>query len=667
LGSAPACEFYCQTERAWACRDENAACPLINRCDQRHRWFDFSLLDQVNLHRRILASEEEERETVATVVEALASGAAAGESGLDIGPFSVIDANRGTLRLQLPATALNFDFAVAGDLFEFVHAGESAGIVEFVKRRDDAIVLTLARRGFTSPPAGASVSLRVIPKWEVEPRDLLSFLDARQRASGFVSLKADIAHVPQLRKVTKLAEGGQFADLTIVDTCGTRGSREALAEVVEAASRLGVGRTVLVDPAKVGAAPPAGSEWLDEVGVASELEKGTAPIEAKVEAICARIRQAQWWCVPQEEILGVRLSSVVETLGKVPLLVVVGAESLPLLAVSRCFELADRVVLIGQSSASGPKAEDLQARQSDLFQNPLGFILAGALHVLPPRVAIVESLERIPETSLHGTDRLGLKVGRHTVPLEWTEVPGERTQRWQESGPIVLEVSIPTVSGTVKDLRLKVHHRESVGASTIRVLLRGISAARVEAVQSAHVGSVDRGILGHPVIIQSVASRIRGSERPGHTVQVEIPVENLRFVQERCYSSRAEVDAITKYVGEHRREEFVVTSPFFAQCAQLAEKLSAAGAPNARVTPLEQLGRKSVGLQNRSLLLSWVVGAAEFTYPAPLDDLGRLQELIYGDWSSVRIFASPDAMLHHPFLRALRSKNLPSGSTPHAP
>ena len=198
---------------------------------------------------------------------------------------------------------------------------------------------------------------------------------------------------------------------------------------------------------------------------------------------------------------------------------------------------------------------------------------------------------------------------------------------------------------------------ERVSVTTLRTLLRGISAANIEAILSDREGKVDTSLIGHRVKLNKVATRIPNGELIEHQAVLRVPLGSFKFVEERCWSNNQEADAVAAYVQAHPQEEFVLTSPFFAQCLEMSKRLVMLGATRAKVIPLHQLGRRASGSAQPELLVSWVVGAPDIVYPSPLDDASRLLEIFCGEWSAIRLFASDEAVTHHPVLNRIINRD----------
>jgi hypothetical protein len=443
------------------------------------------------------------------------------------------------------------------------------------------------------------------------------------------------------------------ADLTLVDVQGFTSLRKEINQILDIAQQLGITRIAVAGMEDLGGVPADSAMRFDPVSIDESLSGSSLPLVSRFEEVAAKAKAARVWYVPRKELHGIRLTSVVESLGRFPLLIVAGAEKLPLLLLARCFALAERVVLVGQSLASGPTAEEQTARHSEVFQNTLGYLLAGATEALPARVTRIQVVRRDPQQALVGMRVLGYPESGRSVPLELVDVPTQSEPEFRGMEQLLLQASINSSTGMVKEVVAQVPLGESVSATSIRSLLRGIPVGRLETLENKMEGSMNNSLLGHRIKLDSIRNHIKSTEHPTHLVKVSLPVLGFRFVQERCNARLSEVQGVLDYLRENRHGDFVITSPFFAQCRQLAAACASGGITNAKVIPLDRLGRKDLGNTKRNLLVSWVAGAAGAFYPAPLDDPSRLIEIFYGDWEKVVIFSSEAARKHHPVLRAL--------------
>jgi hypothetical protein len=647
----PPCTFYCQAERSWECDAPDAPCPLLSTCDQRRRWLDFEELDRFNTLRQVLSQEEEEREVIAAVVDSLVAGSAGPPPGLLVGPLRVEEHSRGSLRL-VPEFPCALEFASVGESFDALGADHAPiATVEFEKRRGAAVVFGESEPTNPLQP-GTTLWLRAIPGWDVSPRDLLGFLDRMQR-SGRTPWIADSSSPPRVvRQLESLPPAGDAAELLVVDCVGLSSVRRAVRDVGAWAAREGVGRILVAGAARLGLTPPSDGVWLDASGV-MELVHGDAGGHSGLAQAVERARAAGSWWVSTGELAGTRLDAVTSATGRLPLLVVAEAERLPLMMLARCFDVAHRVVLVGQAAATGPWAETAEARASEAFQNTMAYLLAGAHDAVPRAASRIDVLRHPAPRSVVGAEAIGFPRGREQTPLHWVSVDGD-APRFGSDTALALEVVL-AASGTTaqtKEVHVELDPRYRSATSSLRNLLRGISPSAVEAMRSDAQEKVDSTLVGVPVRVRKVVSRVQTGGQP-HRVRLHVPASSFRFVQERCFTRESEVDSILDYVALRPGGTFIVTSPFFGQCVELARRLDAAKAANARVVPFDNLGRKVVGNALPELLVSWVAGPATPVYPSPLDDVTRFLETFCGEWSAITLFASTAALKHHPVLQRL--------------
>jgi len=662
-GAPPPCEFYCQTERSWPCEKEGNACKLLGRCNQRRHWHAFDSLDRFNGYRKVLVEEEEEREFVVGLVESITEGSGAEWAGLGIGGFQVHSQEPGLLFLRAPDWTQEFELALRGDCFRMARAGAELGIIQFAKRKGQTLRFKVLHRIGAGPQRGEQISLWHIPRWESEPRDLLSFLDGSQRSpQGADPMRPATASPVTVVESPIINLRAPGPDLILVDVAGLGDLRREVEDALLQVRGIGSFRVLVAGAEGIGVDPPTGAACMDRSAIADDLSSMGVPLHTRLGSSAEKARLAQEWFLSRAELQSGRLLYNVSEKGRFALLVVAEAEKLPIVLLARCFELADRVVLIGQSQATGPVVEAPSARRSEMFQNTFAYLLAGALHVLPTRVSQVQVVKRQPSQAIKGAGVLHLAEGIRCTSTEFLEVPEDQTQNMTTLPPLTLQATFPSRESFVKRIALTLQPDESIRGSSLQALMRGISHSQIVDMKGNREGTEDRTLIGHRVRVDTVEKIQEPGTETFHSVKVSLPLSGFRYIQERIHHSRAEVDAAIRYVRDHSAENFILSSPFHAQCLLLASACAEAGLASSKVVPLDRLGRKALKPGGWSLLFSWGISHSESIYPAPLDDLGRLLELFYGDWSRVVILASAESMLHHPLLQALKGNTSIPGS-----
>ncbi|KFE70256.1 hypothetical protein [Hyalangium minutum] len=669
--AAPACTFHCQMERGWECYTPppGRACPLIDKCDQYNRFVAFERLDQFNRLRADLLDEEEERAAISQIIEALTGREGGEATGLVLGGLKVLEHKPSTLKVELPPRLQVLDFAHRDEVFELLCEGRAAGLVRMHKRRGrDQMTLSEIHSSMRPLATGTLVALRAVPEWRVSPRDQLRYLDLVQRHDEPPMSLRSGARRDRLPACTELASIEQLspeAQLVLIDAPGRSALRTAAQKVLDWMRSSGTGRILVVDAIE-GLQPAQEFADLSDLSLSEAFHADTLPVAERLRALVDGIQGKRVWCVPREQLTGIRLSTLVESLGRFSDVIIIGAETFPLLAIHRCLALGKRVTLVGQASASGPRAESLQARQSELYQNTLRLLLEAGPSIFPAQVEQVE-IVRLPAVhGCAGSDRIFKFKGIQRVsrlephPCAAPEEGPEASTQARVQGEIELTRFVPLSLHQVqkRHVIVEVLPSERNSVRHLKELLKGITARSIERMNIMAKGHLDTALLGERVrIVDIQQSTVSASPGTEHRVTLRVPHDRFPFIQERLFTSRTEVEELLAFAKQRPQEQFHVTSPFFAQCLLISQLAMEKEIPNVIVVPLEHLGWKRPG-GDRNLLVSTVVTRSNPGYPYPMNDLGRLIELFTGDYAEVHLFSSKEALTHHPVLLRLTSPRL---------
>jgi hypothetical protein len=339
--------------------------------------------------------------------------------------------------------------------------------------------------------------------------------------------------------------------------------------------------------------------------------------------------------------------------GRFAQVVVLDANAFPVLGLHRCFPLArGRLVLVGSSLAAGPWCETAGATASPLYQNTVRLLADAGAHLLPEsvkRFAVVHLSVRLPE---------GLKaLARGPAIALTTPAPTIRIVEG-EAGPaqgcIELRQEIRPTEDTRARLRVTLapvagHHLPN---RQLRTLLRLVPAVSLERLDGAEPGRTDSRLLGVPVRVSEIQRLI---SIPNHEIILRLPEARAPLTLREGLANAAEAAAAVEIVRAGQHGSSVATSPFVAQCRELAEAAAKLRVSNLRVVVPERLGQKKFS-KNVHLILSFAATRPEDVAGWPFADLGRLLPLFVGEWAGITVVCSP-AMARHPVLRSLVEVN----------
>lgn len=669
--AAPACTFHCQMERGWECYlpPPGRACPLIDKCDQYNRFVEFERVDQFNRLRADLLDEEEERAAIAQIIEVLTGRDGGEATGFVLGGLKVLEHKQGTLKVEFPQRLRMLHFAHRDEVFEVLCEGRPVGLVRMHKRKGpELMTLSEVHSLGRTLAIGTLIALRAVPEWRLGPRDQLRYLDLVQRRNEPpMSLRSGIRHdrLPTCTELLSLEQISPGAHLVLIDVPGRSGLRAAAQKVLDRMRSSGTGRILVVDA--IEELTPA-NEFADlsDMSLAEEFNAGKQGVTERLRTLVQDILGKRIWCVPREQLFGVRLNMLVESLERFSDILVIGAETFPLLAINRCLALGKRVTLVGQAAAAGPRAESRQARQSELYQNTLRLLLEAGASIFPGEVERVE-IVRLPAThGCAGSDRVFKFKGIHHVSRLEThlcarsEAMSGSGHSTKVEGEIELTRFVPRSPNQVQTRHITVEVLPSERGSVrhLKELLKGITARSIERMNIMTKGYLDTALLGERVRIVDI-QQITVSTTPDaeHRVTLRVPHDRFPFIQERLFTSPSEAEALITFAQQHPQGQFHVTSPFFAQCLLVSRLAAERGLNNVTVIPLDHLGwKRSSG--ERSLLVSTVVTQANPGYPYPMNDMGHLVELFTGAYMEVHLFSTEEALAHHPVLHRLTSPRI---------
>jgi hypothetical protein len=636
----PACEFYCQTERHWPCHDGPAGtCQLLDVCDQHGRFFNHDWIDQFNRLRQVLLDEEEEQ----AAVEGLLAGNAVPMASLD--GFVNLASVPGQIRLRIPRALQNMVLGQRGELFLVTVAGRPHSLARLKRQRDEDLTLT-AVSAYAPPNLNEEVTLRREIDKHYPVRDQLAHLDQIQRRGEEpLVLRTSRRTTPlRIHERTALPTSSTAARLVVVDAPGLGSIREAIQKLLKSLE----GRRVLL--VNAGALQPAElGVKVAELSVLSLADSfGTVPfapsrdkVSAIVTAVCEQLKAVSFWEASAEDLFGGLLDPLAaESFDDV---MVINAERMHLLLLPRCLNLArERVLLVGQAIASGPRTETAAARHSILFQNPLRLLLEAGEAILPDEVQEMDII-RLPVARAAGDpERLGIRGRVHReVPIIWHECA---SPTFGAGGELRLVGTVPRTPGQVCTRQVCLRLLEDSGLSLrqLRLMLRRMHARTIENLQSPPY--VDSSLLGYRVRVEEVQTSLTEAD---HKVTVLVGLTKSPWVQENGLTNAVEAEALVAYARSENRQ-CVAVSPFQAQCRLISSL--ATDLQHLRVYTPDTLGLRPLS-QGTILLLSTVSGVADPDFPYPLSDPGRIAPLFVGPYECVHLFATSGVAEHHPLFR----------------
>jgi hypothetical protein len=644
-----ACAFHCQTERNWDClaTTQSGECPLLNQCNQYARYWVYERLDLFNRLRGELIAEEEEIASALALAEMAQGGAASLYEG-----FTVVMSDRGQLRLSPSPELRILNVAGRGDLFELLVGAVRCCEVRLTRIRDGDWILVPETTEFVASP-GDRVTLRAIPTSDFPVRAQLNYLDRLQRLEEEpVALRTgERRHSPPI-----LVDRSHVDDITaeaqvvLIDCPDRSAVGQAVRQFMHARPR---GRYLLVEGRNVDNLPSECLEMSSDA-LARRIREQMTALDGGISSF-AKEAASRHWRVTRQELFEGLLDPLIADDRIFTDVVVLEAESFPLLGLDRCLALGNRVSLIGTRSGAGPWAESENARASILFVNPMRLILDSSALVLPESVTHVESVRFGPSRAAEGIDLLPGEKGRliAEIPVISENVTGD----CEEGDDFLVSVNVPSTEGCAqqRDIVVQPDVNTTLSRSTIRGALRLLSAGAIERLGSSAEGRYDTSLIGFRVRINRIKLGVFGSVRE-HRVTLRLPADRAPASVAMCWRNAKEAAAVVAHAAANPLIEFVATSPFLGQCRLIAVKAAEAKLTNLRVTLPDRLGAKPL-TGEYTLLISTVVGRAKPSYPVPVRDTARMLPMFIGPWRQIRIFCSPEAKEHHPVLRLLSSKS----------
>lgn len=656
FGALP-CNFHCQMERSWDCQGatEEQTCPLVGTCSEHARYVHFDTIDRYNEYRALLLDEEHERSAVRRLLEGIAESDAAERAGLCV-HVEVLTAEVGLIKARLPARLSRLSDGSPLDVLTAFGAGGRQWRVVVEDRSGDIVTLRDLRRDRRIPAAGEHWLLKRDLGDTTPLRDMLRRLEQEQRVEAPRAGQPPIAGGPRevtIREHASLDGLGTDLELVLVDAPGVETRDAALGTIVDRLPKPVVvvcGRDMPVEI--------PGAVDLRDRALLSHFNAGSLSAEVKVNQVVDKARKAQVLIVPRERLYDTLAESATSERRPFRSVVVLEAETFPLLGIRRCFDLADRVALLGQAAASGPPAQSRRVRTSPLFQNTLRYLIDTAKFTageVASRVDIVRLRARRGVAKAGAVLNFGIEAA---VGLAFHVVTGEPTCIGGDTGlRIVAQVATSALNAARRRIvEVELIDSDGLSAQHVELLLKSVTAQSIEALEvNPSDDKIDTSLLGRPVRLVSVQPKPATAELPDHELSVRWPATLFPSIEERLYVNEGEARELVRF-AKACGEPCIATSPFIAQCSLLSELAEEEHLENLRVLSLERLGNEGSASTARHLLISTVVGKGAPTYPYPMNESGRLLPLLVGPYSRIDVFASPEALRHHPLLRSLANE-----------
>ncbi len=658
-GEPPPCTFHCQMERHWDCERSDAPCPLIDTCNEYNRYVDFDSIDRYHAARRVILEEERERGFVRRLLEGLGETEVAEKVGLLYSKLTVVVDKGRNLQLKLPPRlealqlgriGLRLCVEPEGRLpFEALLAGHSRGLVML--------------RDLSAPRAplavDTSVSLRPMLETDVEMRDMLRHLEQRQRALGGAFEPAPLHEGSDagtdgdvvVRTHETLAGVNRDSRLILIDAPGTEAQRAVLAEL----GRREAAPWLLIAPG-AGAVGIPGAMDLREASLMDQFRAlGALQFDVRLSQLASDAKKAEVLILSREHLADRLAHETASTRKPFTVIVVTEAESLSMLALDRCFELAPRVILVGQAAAAGPRVENSGSRSSPLFQNLLRFAIETARMTFAGRVPAVDVVRLAPARAASASAALGVKRAKASMPVVW-HVGTSAFKPTPQAAGVRMAVAVERTGPEVRAREVELRWTDvgELSTSTLELTLKGISGYSIESLDIMDEGNVDATrLIGRRGMVTSVRPS-RRSDDARHRVFVTLPSSAFPAAQERLFQNDPEATALVEFAAEDAARSWVATSPFAAQSHLIAEKLHERKLQNVRVVPLDGLGEVDWS-KEEGLLFSAVVETARpsFSFPYPMNEPARLMPVLVGQQRELHVFCSDAARRAHPVLRLL--------------
>jgi hypothetical protein len=647
-----ACTYYCQQERSWDCVVEHdgtvTTCPLFERCDQYDEYAAYERGDRFNRLRQVLLAEEEEVECLNQSIAMMVDDEL--ELGYLIRGFRIAKTTTGRVTLEAPEGLSLLRFAVPGDSFTLLQGGRIVSIAHYDRRRrgEHRFRLTNSARLTT----GESVDLRVLPGGLFPVRLQLAELDRIQR-SGMdpIWVRPERTNPTDTEVVDYDELDGLLdstADLILLDAAGSTRQFELLEETLGKCD----GRSLVVVPEGATWKPPSSVSDLSTNALCDQYDATPGACAVRLEAIALKARDATAWVIERERtyvdslraVLGVGEDSFRQV-------IILGAESYPLLALSNVLDVASRLILIGDLGAAGPRAQSRQARTSHFWSNGIRFLWEAGTFAMPSRIRQI-GRHRAPRPKIRAyLDSLISDEGPLTFDAVRVEsVDGLGIDR---STSVKLEAEVtPTTSASHRfvieaDVLDDIDHRE------FRAMLRAIGAPAVEAMSTVRQGQLDRTLMGCRLRIRRVdPSAQMQSRKSPHLIRLTLASAGSGHPYRHNALNREEAARIVVFAKENSLTPMAAVAPFPAMALEIARLAEAEEVSNLDVWTLEAFANHAQH-RERVVLFPFTLGKPGPTYPPPLNDITNLAPLFVSEAKELRIFASPEAIQHHPLLRRL--------------
>lgn len=644
----PPCQFHCQTERHWDCirtvEGQPQPCPLIGICRQHSQYHPYERLDFFNQLRKDLIEEDEELSAIEQMVQFLTTEEA---SGWHLPDFEIVENRRGLLRLKIPEDLNRYGGFTPGVVFN-IESAEGRRILASVRlrrRKKDTLIFVLSRA--IPLPSGATVHLRRRIEARYPIRHQLQFLDelqrrgreppalriGRTRTPVAIHRYGSVNEVPQDARLVVIDQPNRRRALTIADSY-VRGHSES-------GSLLVIGGTGM-ETLRANGYANLDTEAIHEL---VEIESGSAL--TRLTQVAHQLRSRTVFFFTLEDLHDGVLDGWRQPISTI---LIPDAERFSLLAFQRCVNLEpERLVLIGQALARGPRAASPKAQISLLFQNPLQFLIEVGAYALPEVFSDMHLVQPTTIALAKGVTHPKLESRRTTeTPCQRILVDNAGVVQ-QAHSPLKIIHKVEGTQGSQRRLSIVVEmtSSERVPVARLRALLKNVSGGAIEKLQNLREGDFDTTLLGERIKIVSVLGFT--TNHPVHDLELHLPRDTFRFLSEHSRVNLAEAEAL---IDEAKScVSPIAVSPFRAQCLLIA-RMAAEQNVNMRVFSCDEL----VGDASRStLLLSTVVeqDEADGSFPYPLSDTAFVVPVFLTDCAQIKVFCSPSVAEFHPLIRAI--------------
>ena len=634
------CTYYCQTERHWSCIDEKRECPLLGVCDQNDNYEPYERLDSFNRLRQELLEEEEEQETIRQVVRMLDGSS---QSSLVLLTGFLFDSQNGTrVRLKIPREISNLTFAQFGELYAALIGNTNIGRWKFLKRKRDLLVF---ETGSAKPIArDAILSLRPEPGGRVQVRDQLASIDIDQRSGDrpFSLMQgATRDSEVQVREWVALDTVPDDASFILVNAFEPNRVQAAVKQLIN--KRFMDCERILVISQNYDLG--AGVANVNSNSLRSRMEASDSMLTSVLELVKS-LRESRVIVAGFEELTSGQIARVVDGRGKFDAIVVLGAEELPVLLVSKCIEASKVVVLVGNRECTGPRTETADRPGSILSENPIRYLAEVGPAILPEPISTLDIVD-LPI------------VG---APMSLKDFPNFRNQI-QSNIPVKVNIVEPAKFASQEYFSLSGRARNSNGRSfsidldlaglpkipmgQARQLMKSLNPLALERLSPDINGKLDSSILGFAARV--VGRTVENSDEP-HSVSLRIPVSEFRYIEEFHLASHNEVDAILKRKNEIN-DDCVACSPFIGQCVALASRVAESGT----LLPVYTTSTLITTHFSLSSVLLVSLVANQGRFPHPLDDPRSILPVLAGSWKRIEFFCSQHVAENYPLLRILQN------------